>query len=227
MSADLLVIIPTRGRRAQLDRFLAAAATTRQAATDLLVVIDDDDTATYEGLALPPRARAVMGPRARLAPKLNRHAVPAARDYPAVGFLADDTVPVTPGWDRLLLGALGTPGIAYPDDRRRDDVPEHPFISSAIIAALGWFFEPSLRHYYADDVLADLGRGAGCLAYVPEAVVDHLHYQTRPGVARDATYTEAEAEGFRDRQAYQQWRASRMTADIATIAALRASPRMT
>jgi hypothetical protein len=53
--------------------------------------------------------------------------------------------------------------------------------------------------------------------------VDHLHYQTRPGVARDATYTEAEAEGFRDRQAYQQWRASRMTADIATVAALRAS----
>jgi hypothetical protein len=220
VNGDLLVIVPTRGRRAQLDRFLAAADATRQAATDLLVVIDDDDTATYEGLVLPSRAHAVTDPRVRLAPKLNRHAVPAARNYPVIGFLADDTVPVTPGWDRLLLAALATPGIAYPDDQRRDDVPEHPFISSAIITALGWFFEPSLRHFYADDVLADIGRGAGCLAYVPEAVVEHLHYQTRPGVARDATYTEAEAEGFRDQQAYQQWRASRMADDIATVRTL-------
>lgn len=218
MTADLLVIVPTRGRRVLLERFLAAAAATREAATDLLVVTDDDDDAgTYAGVTLPDATRMVSGPRAWLGPKLNRHAVPAAREYPVVGFLADDVIPETPGWDSLLLAALGTPGIAYGEDRRRADVPEHPFVSSVIVRALGWFSEPSLRHYCLDCVLADLGNAAGCLRFVPHAVMAHLHHSCHNGTGQDATYAEAEANGPHDQAAYQAWRRERMTADVAAV----------
>jgi hypothetical protein len=195
VTADLLVIVPTRGRRVLLERFLAAADATREAATDLLVVTDDDDTGTYAGMALPRGARMVTQPRMWLGPKLNAHAVPAALEYPVVGFLADDVICESPGWDSLLLGALETPGIAYGQDGRRTDVPEHPIVSSVIVTALGWFCEPSLRHYYADDVLAGLGNAASCLRFAPRAVMAHLHYSRHPPAGRDATYTEAEANG--------------------------------
>lgn len=221
--SDLLVVVPTRGRRVLLERFLEAWSATVAVmdGTDLMVVTDDDDQDTYEGLELPPRASVTVLPRMWLGPKLNAVCVPAAERYKAVGFLADDCVPQAPGWDLMLTRALGTPGIAYPEDRRRDDIPEHPFISSEIITALGWFFEPALAHYYADHVLADLGRTAGCLRYVPDAVVAHLHYHVRgTGAERDRTYAEAERNGTADYFAYQAWRTARMAADAAMVRAV-------
>jgi hypothetical protein len=204
-----------------MDRFLAAYADTVQGDTDLLVVTDDDDQDAYAGLALPDRASMTVLPRMWLTPKLNAVCVPAAERYRAVGFLADDCAPQAPGWDLMLAEALATPGIAYPEDRRRDDIPEHPFVSSEIVTALGWFFEPSLVHYYADHVLADIGRSAGCLRYVRDALVPHLHYHVPgTGAERDRTYAEAERNGPADYAAYQAWRMTRMGADAATVRAV-------
>jgi hypothetical protein len=224
--ADLLVVVPTRGRAALMDRFVEAWSATVQGDTELLVVADEDDQSTYDGLRLPARAGFTVLPRMWLGPKLNAVCVPEAERYRAVGFLADDCLPQAPGWDVMLTRALATPGIAYPEDRRRDDIPEHAFISSEIITALGWFFEPSLAHYYTDNLLADLGRAAGCLRYVPDAVVAHLHYQVGgTGAKRDRTYAEAEKNGALDYGAYQAWRAERMGADVATVrGALEAGP---
>lgn len=201
-----------------MQRFLVAFAATVQGDTDLLAVTDNDDQGTYAGLVLPERASMTVLPRMNLAPKLNAVCVPAAQRYKAIGFLADDTLPETPGWDVLLLGALETPGIAYPQGHRRSDIPEHPFISSGIVTALGWFFEPSLCHFYADNVLADLGRTAGCLRHVPQASVRHMHY-TRTCTPGDRTYFEAEVNGPADQAAYQAWRRERMAADAAVVRA--------
>jgi hypothetical protein len=221
MTTDLLVVVPTRGRPELMQRFLGAWSGTVQGDTDLLVVTDEDEADAYSGLELPDRAGWTLLPRMNLGPKLNAVCLPEAGRYRAVGFLADDCVPQTPGWDLLLMQALATPGIAYPEDRRRADIPEHPFISSQIITALGWFFEPSLKHYCADCVLGDLGRGAGCLRYVPEAVVAHLHYQVQGVTAeRDRTYAEAENNGTGDHAAYREWRSHRMAADIAKVRAV-------
>jgi hypothetical protein len=203
-----------------MDRFLAAWSATVHGDTDLLVVTDDDDH-SYRGMRLPAHAGLRVLPRMRLGPKLNAVCVPAAEQYKAVGFLADDCLPQTPGWDVMMMEALAAPGIAYPEDRRRDDIPEHAFISSPIITALGWFFEPTLAHYYTDNLLADLGRAAGCLRYVPDAVVAHLHYQVGgTGAERDRTYAEAEKNGAPDYAAYQAWRTARMAADAATVRAV-------
>lgn len=233
MTAEMLVIIPTRGRPAQLQRFLEAFAATRRADTDLLVALDDDDRQAYDGVALPEGAWVASAPRAWLGPKVNRYAVPAAWRYPVIGMLADDVVPENIGWDRLILDALETPGVAWPHDGRRSDIPEHPFISSAIVQALGWFYEPSLCHYWTDNVWADLGLLAGCLRPVAEAAVRHLHYAAAPGfpggatagVRRDRTYADAEENERRDQAAYLTWRRNGLAADVATVrAAIGATP---
>lgn len=226
MTTDLLVVVPTRGRAALMDRFVEAWSATVQGDTELLVVADEDDQSTYDGLRLPARAGFTVLPRMWLGPKLNAVCVPEAERYRAVGFLADDCLPQAPGWDVMLTRALATPGIAYPEDRRRDDIPEHPFVSSQIITALGWFFEPSLAHYFADEVLADLGRAAGCLRHVADAVIPHLHYHVRgAGAQRDRTYSEAEKNGTADYAACQAWRTDRKAADVATVCAVTGTPR--
>lgn len=206
-----------------MQRFLDAYAVTVRGDTDLLVVADEDEEDDYAGLRPPERAGYTLLPRMHLGPKLNTVCVPEAERYRAVGFLADDCVPETPGWDALIAQALAAPGIAYPQDHRRTDVPEHQFISSVIIAALGWFHEPSLRHYYTDDVWADLGNATGCLRFVSGASVRHEHYATAPRQARDRTYAEAEENGPADQAAYMTWRRDRLAADADTVrAAIRA-----
>jgi hypothetical protein len=209
---------------------LDAATGLSGARTVMVVATDDDDpqAAAYDA-ALKPlldsgEVHHLHGPRRGLAAWTNAIARLYAPELRALASFGDDHVPRTQGWDRLLLEALdglGCPGIVYPDDRRRADIPEAPVISSEIVLALGWMCEPSLRHFYVDNVWADIGRAAGCLAYVPGVIVEHLHYQARPDVAvRDATYAEAEARGGEDQTAYLAWRQNRFAEDAAVIRGL-------
>jgi hypothetical protein len=209
-------------------RRLATADTTFLIGADL----DDPAAAEYASIRDPAAGIIVQfGPRRGLAAWTNFLAgscfTPplATQRFRALASLGDDHVPRTEGWDSLLLAALdamGGTGIAYPDDKRRSDIPEAAVISADIVRSLGWMCEPTLNHFYVDNVWADIARGAGCLAYVPGVVIEHVHYLTRPQLAtRDATYAEAEAGGARDQQAYEHWRSARMAADIATVRALR------
>src|SRR5512146_809776 len=170
---DAALIVPTRRRRAQLARFLEANHA--MLAADVIVVLaaDDDDRDTYEGLTVPPYACWHWGPRAGHGETVNRAAVALARRHPVVGMAGDDTIPETEGWDAALLSELETPGIAVPVSRGRGRLPEHWFISSPIISALGWVLEPSMRHYWVDVVLHDLGNDTGCARYRDDVQLFH------------------------------------------------------
>ena len=242
MTGDLLVITPTRGRPGNAARLIDEVRKTARLNTHVHLAVDDDDPdlGAYRAMA---RGRGVKeitaedaapegdtletGPRRHLAAWTNEVAVRRAGEYRYLASLGDDHVPRTPGWDKALVRAIedmGGTGIAYPHDGIRDDIPEAVVMSSDIVAALGWMCEPSLAHFYVDNVWADLGRGAGCLRYLRAVAVDHVH----PGVGLappDATYREAVGNGSTDHAAYQQWRAGRMAADIETVKALRVQPR--
>jgi hypothetical protein len=93
-------------------------------------------------------------------------------------------------------------------------------VSADIVEALGWVCEPSLAHMHVDDVWRDLGQGAGCLAYVPSVVIEHLHPDAGKA-ATDSTYAGSLATAGADREAYERWRREGMTGDVAKIRALR------
>lgn len=218
---DLLVITPTRQRPASALRLAEAILKTRTAETDLILAIDDDDD-SYEGVALP--CSEVHGPRKTCGAWTNEVAREFGGEYRALASFGDDHVPETPGWDSLLLAAIddmGGTGIAYPDDTgQHENLPTAPVVSSDIVRALGWMFHPGMIHYYCDNVLKDIGEGAGCLRYVPEAVVRHLHpgWGTAPV---DQVYAEAFPAGDADMATWHEWRATQMAADVATVKALR------
>ena len=109
------------------------------------------------------------------------------------------------GWDRLLLEALdklGGEGIAYGNDLHQGEaLPTAPVISSGIVGALGWMMGPGLKHMHVDDVWRDLGQAAGCLAYVPEVVIEHQHPDAGKPVSKQGRYTESAAGLSTDRDA--------------------------
>ena len=147
---DLLVMVPTRGRRAQCERLLEAFTATASPDTDLLFITDPDDE-SYEGMDWRAAGLAVLEPREYLTGKLNKTAMAMADLYPVLMWLGDDCVPETPGWDQIMLATLaelGGSGWVYPDDKRRNDVPEHYMVSSDVVKTLGWFANPAVQHYY-------------------------------------------------------------------------------
>ena len=183
---------------------------------------DSDDPFLQDNILAAGDALFTTGDRMHLAGWTNL----LATYHPKAPYLAsigDDMVPVTPGWDRLLVEAQQRygPGFTYPDDKRRHDIPEAVVIDARITAALGWVCEPTLTHWYVDNVWADLGNGAGCLTYVPAAVVEHRHPNIPGGDKPDGTYNDAARCYNHDLTRYQSWRLRRMRADVSAVRGVR------
>lgn len=228
---DLLVIVPSRGRpvqAAELYETLAATCTTR---TDVFLAWDDDDPAAggYQELTcgdrLPSaggecRLWTTSGPRQGLGAWTNQVAAEQAGHYRALASLGDDHRPRTRGWDERLLAALdehGGTGIAYGNDLLMGErLPTAAVISSDIVTALGWMCLPSLRHYFVDNVWSVLGSSAGCLRYLPDVIIEHLHPLATWEVP-DATYREAQAGYEADHAAFQEWMRDAAVADVAAV----------
>lgn len=226
---DLEVIVPSRGpgRPERLRHMLTEALQLSRAATEFTVCLDSDDDSGYEKVAwegnFGSRVHWIRGPRMSLTGWTN---LLAGRMHPhrkALASFGDDHVVETEDWDGKFLAALdrmGGTGIVYGDDKLMgENLPTAPVVSSDIVAALGHLFEPSFEHMCGDVALMDIGRGAGCLAYVPEVVTRHVHWCNN-GAPLDATYAAAEAVKEADRARYDIWQEERMAGDIGKVRAL-------
>ena len=162
--SDLLVIVPTRGRKANCERLLASFRDTAGDGTDIAFVLDPDDEATYDGVEWGDALHAVLAPRGTLADKLNQTAAAMTGQYGALMWTGDDHVFGSPGWDKAMLDVLvgmGGDGWVFPHTVRRQDVPEIWLASAGLTDELGWFFPPHVSQYYGDNTIAELGKRPG------------------------------------------------------------------
>lgn len=217
--SDLLVLLPARGRRENAIRCTASFAE-KTADAEMLFIHDVDDN-SYDGIILPEGVRGhMMLDWLPLGAKLNAVAHEQAPDYKALFFVGDDCVFETQDWDRIMMAeleAMGGTGILYPENGRRNDIPEHWLVSTDIVRALGWFAQPTLRHYYNDNTWADIGRHAGCLKLCSSVLIPHHHYSVTSSTAYDTVYQQTERYGSEDAQAYQAWRHDKMDTDVAKV----------
>lgn len=217
---DLMIMVPIRGRKSNCERLLKAYEETVESA-DMVFIMDPDDLETYEGVDWGRTKQIVLDPRGMIGPKRNYAAQMFVDSYDALMCAEDDIVFGPKGWDTTLMNVLaemGGTGMVYPNDDRRVDVPENVLISSDIVKALGWFCEPSMQHYWIDNVWADLGRHAGCLRLCEDVLFENFHYSLHKGDVVDKVYSESEQlNGAADAQAYGIWRGERMDADVATV----------
>jgi len=201
-------------------RLVEACARTCRAATILHFGFDDDDPELFAGLREADGHLVTVEDRMGLAPWTN-HLARLHGDAPYLASIGDDMVPLTDGWDVRLIDAIADMGggFAYPDDKRRDDIPEAVVMSGEIVRALGWMCLPALSHWFIDTVWSDLGTQAGCIRYCPEVVIRHDNPAVAPHVPVDATYTDASGSFAADMAAWQKWRLRRdgMRADIERV----------
>ncbi|MEU8264473.1 hypothetical protein AB0C02_28105 [Micromonospora sp. NPDC048999] len=234
--ADLLVIVPSRGRPESVGRMVKAW--TRTGAYDdgaeLMFAVDRDDP-TYDvymaeiAWALPGtlgtyQAEAWMP----MVHKLNAAVVDtlaAVPGLPALGFAGDDHLPRTPGWAKRYvdeLRQLGS-GIVYGDDGYQGErLPTQWAMTADIVQALGRMVPAPVEHLYCDNAVLDLGRAAACIRYLPDVLIEHMH-PVAGKAPDDDQYRRVNGRDqyARDHRAYQRWRRDGLRADAARVRDLR------
>ncbi|WP_431976175.1 hypothetical protein [Micromonospora haikouensis] len=226
--ADLLVIVPSRGRPESVARLVDAwESTGAYERARLAFAVDGDDPchAAYEGQA-SDRSLMVTLPRwLPMVHKLDRVAAGLAVDHFALGFAGDDHVPRTVGWaGRYVdeLRALGT-GTVYGDDGYQGaKLPTQWAMTADIVQTLGRMVPAPVEHLYCDNSVLDLGRAAGCIRYLPDVLVEHMH-PVAGKAADDDQYrrVNSSAQYARDGRAYRRWLRSGLHVDAARIRELR------
>lgn len=232
--ADLVVVVPTRGRPANAAELVQAFNDTCTAETAVVFAIDENDPelASYQSvlagltLRIPVNVGVIANP-SNMVYALNQAAVAIAKTQKpyAIGFMGDDHRPITPGWDSAYLAALGdlSTGIVYGDDLvQHEGLPTQCAMTSDIVTALGYMAPPNLKHMYVDNFWRDLGNKADCLRYLPKVVVQHQH-----PIAKTAEWDEGykrvnSPETYQvDEQAYAAYRIHQFASDVETVKALR------
>lgn len=230
--SDLVVIVPSRGRPEAALELADAFRETCTAGTSPVFAVDSDDPRfdDYWEVVRLGLASVVGGDHRSMVDALNRRAAGFAGLEPelapfAIGFMGDDHRPRTTGWDKAYLDALreiGT-GIVYGNDLLQGErLATQCAMTSDIIRALGHMAPPTLRHMYVDNYWMALGSSAGCLRYLPDVVVEHMH-----PIAGKSEWTEGHKRVndrsvyAADARAYEAYVKTRLAGDVEAVRALR------
>lgn len=177
MEPRLTMLVPSRGRPDNIVRLRDAFAETCTDETEFVVYIDKDDPTLdqyceIEGIDL------VVGPPRRIGPLLNYYAPLEAEECFAVGFMGDDHVPHTVGWDTRILNTLASEGVgvAYGNDLLQgEQLCTAVVMTSNIVNTLGYFVLPGALHLFLDNFWMSIGRGIGKLFYFDDIIIEHVH----------------------------------------------------
>jgi hypothetical protein len=229
--ADLLMIVPSRGRPESVSRVVEAwQATDGYEHADLMFAVDADDPTLdgYYAQDLPSAGRPLVklftvNRWMPMVHKLNLLARQATADNPyfALGFAGDDHLPRTRGWSGRfveVLQEMGT-GVVYGNDLLQGErLCTSWVMTSDIVRALGRMVPAPVEHMYCDNSVMDLASSAGCMRYLPDVVVEHCH-PLAGKAAWDPGYLRVNSrhQFSRDQAAYQHWLAHGLAGDLAQI----------
>jgi hypothetical protein len=209
----IAVILPTRGRPEKAwEAAQSALATSRLPSTAVYPVFDQDDPRLPEYEALFPLAGYIVCP-GNMIQRTNVAALQVADWYDAIGWMADDNLMRTPGWDIRVARTLEQDGILFANlndqfwsEMFPNDKPVNTYVRSSVVKALGWFANPHEEHHYMDDTWRMLGVSTDSMVYLQDVVCEHMHPTNGRG-QRDPgyDYTDNQDLLYRDQQQFMQW----------------------
>ncbi len=137
----------------------------------------------------------------------------------------DDHIYITPGWDIKLIETIkqnGGFGFVWGDDgwgdKNDSGLPSAVVMSANMVKALGYFFLPTLKHTYCDNVLLDIGRETGTMFYNPEVVIEHRHCLYKKAPVDDNYKMVMSKESMEyGKRTYELWAATQKAADIERV----------
>lgn len=228
--AELTVLCPSRSRPKNALQMYEAFRDTCTADTKLIIIVDADDPSlnTYYTLLNGIGQVLVVEPGRPGMVAALQSGYDSFKDYVgyAVGFMGDDHRVRTVGWDTSYLDTLremGT-GFVYGNDLfQYHAIPTQIAMTSDIPKKLGYMCPPEFDHLCVDVVWGDWGKAIDRLVYLPEVVVEHMHYLA--GKSRqDKTYNVVNSGQMaaHDSVAYQNYMAdeTRFEADVKKLKTL-------
>ncbi len=190
-------IIPSRSRPQNIRRLIGIT-------TPVYLRLDDDDPMLqgYRDLDLPWNWIFVVTKRASFSSIYNEFFI-ALPDLDWYGFLADDVVPETFDWDRLLIEAAGKDGLAFGDDGINGGAfATHFVVGGDLVRSVGWLALHGLDRIYIDTVWNDIAADRGVRRYLPDVKLRHHHFSNRLALM-DQTYRKPTK--YNDRILYEAW----------------------
>jgi hypothetical protein len=241
--SDTLVVIPTKGRPAQLERLVNSLWKTAAEPVDILLVLSEGEQELYNETvsqlwAYTPSLHInfdsmFVASDATYPDKLN-----ATVDFIREGghryvFVPnDDHEAITVGWDRAYKDLIGDEpfGLAYGPDGVWEDgqVPSAPFLTATFVTTLGFLALPGLQHILVDNVWMDLAKALSVCHFTRDVRIQHHHLDNGEAEVDD-TYRETQhndARNREDRMVWWRWlESSERLAQEKSLAALWSPPR--
>ena len=184
---EMTILVPSRGRPESIIRLMDSWSTTTTRDTRLLVLIDNDDPKLEEYLAIP-NIDMQVGPRLRIGGTLNVVAPEIAKTSENIGFMGDDHLPRTKGWDETFINELNKlkVGVVYGNDHAHGvNLATAVAMTSNIVSTLGYM----CVHLFLDNFWMELGRGTH-ITYFDDVIIEHIHPLFQKALS-DNTYVEA------------------------------------
>ena len=193
-----MFIVPSRSRPSLAVRLLAVCR-----GPGLLIVDDDDPClAEYRALAMPKGWALVIVQRRGLAALYN-NAFQARPEADWYGFLSDDVVPLTPGWERALIETAGLDGMAVPAGGGTTGGCPHFVLGGNLVRSMGWLALPGLDRLYIDTAWAEIAKARGVYRDRQDILLEHRHFSNGKALF-DATYRKRNKA--KDKEIFTNWK---------------------
>ncbi len=169
---SILILCPSYGRPENAARMYDSFMQMSVAGSKLLFVLDqyDESARLYRDvptLSLPESAGGNMVERTNAALKYV--------DASVFGWMGDDMMFRTFGWDSMVLDAEAEHPVVYVNDLQQQELKATSvFVSRSVVRKLGWLLPPWSVHLYVDDAWVRLSERLGGI-YLPEPVIEHMH----------------------------------------------------
>lgn len=199
-------VLPTFDRPERVQKTLDSIASA-ESKTPGLVYLDGSKNSGYDHMRLPNGWSLWKSEENRGVCRVLNDIFTRYPNCPWYGFLSDDSIVRTTGWDLKLLSHLDDFGIVHSADGWQSGERIHGAVlfGKELLSALGWWTAPGLIHSFCDDVWEAIAQRIGRRRYVPEVLVEHIHFWN--GKANiDTTYLKAYSSFDADQKVFQKWK---------------------
>lgn len=207
-----LWLLPTRGRvHTNLPRFFAAAKKTGMS-TPVAVIVEEDDYAqnheAYDELDMPAGS-AIHTVKGGCCAAATEQALRELCDgMQWIGWLADDLLPETDGWDVKCIDSLtGWNFVSTNEGRFAPEKANGATVwSGDLVRAVGYLYPPGFRHFYIDTVWEELGRLMNVWTCRMDIMVRHDHVSYNTDKITDLTARHTHGAWVVDETAFFHWK---------------------
>lgn len=198
-------ILATRNRIKNCVRFIQAWNETG-ADSKVYVRLDEDDPSLEQAKNLPWPAQFSIniGPRARLGQAMQEMFMLYPTE-PWYGILADDVIPRTAHWDKLLIEAALPNKVSCANEVHEKKIRIcHPCVGGDLVRLVGCFSIPTVQHFGTDTLWECIHHCCDLNNRLDHVILEHAHFNFGQSEL-DQTYLDSQAIRQQDKRAYKAW----------------------